>query len=204
MCRQLHPEEEEEVAAAGVEAQQLDIEAAPGMAQRAGGASRRPAEIVNAMAKLVDARAELAEARAAMAAPPADAVILDIADDDDPVPSRFDCASDQRGPSPRGSSREPGASGRHRRRDEVVAAARDRACLSPERQARRRRRRRRPRWRRRPKRRPTPWPGHSYGTPSAEARTPQRQTRCPMCGACAEAKEAKRSRDDDAGPSGGQ
>lgn len=47
------------------------------------------------MAELADARAELAEARAAIAAPPADAVIHDIADDDVPVPMRFDCAGDQ-------------------------------------------------------------------------------------------------------------
>jgi hypothetical protein len=48
------------------------------------------------MAELADARAKLAEARAAIAAPPADAVIHDIWDDDVPVPMRFDCAGDQR------------------------------------------------------------------------------------------------------------
>nr|XP_051190760.1 homeobox-leucine zipper protein HOX4-like [Lolium perenne] len=47
------------------------------------------------MAELADAVAELANARAAMAAPPPDAVIHDIADDDAPVPGRFDCAGDQ-------------------------------------------------------------------------------------------------------------
>ncbi|KAK1682266.1 hypothetical protein QYE76_043114 [Lolium multiflorum] len=82
MCRQLHPEEE--VAAAGVEAQQLDLEAAAAEAAEhaEGRLAATRAEIANARAELVDARAELAEARAAMAAPPADAVILDIADDD--------------------------------------------------------------------------------------------------------------------------
>jgi hypothetical protein len=47
------------------------------------------------MAELADARAELAEARTAIAAPPADAVIHDIADDDPPVPRRFEFAGDQ-------------------------------------------------------------------------------------------------------------
>ncbi|KAK1605708.1 hypothetical protein QYE76_029381 [Lolium multiflorum] len=101
MCRQLHPEEEEEVAAAGVEAQ-LDMEVAVAEAEVAEAAERAEgrlaatrAEIANAMAELADARAELAEARAAIAAPPADAVIHDIADDDVPVPMRFECAGDQ-------------------------------------------------------------------------------------------------------------
>ncbi|KAK1618564.1 hypothetical protein QYE76_024081 [Lolium multiflorum] len=103
MCRHLHPEEEEEVVA-GVEAQQLDLEAAEAevaeavavAAERAEGrlAATR-AEIANAMAELADARAELAEARAAMAAPPADAVIHDIMDEDAPILGRFDCADDQ-------------------------------------------------------------------------------------------------------------
>ncbi|KAK1619730.1 hypothetical protein QYE76_025247 [Lolium multiflorum] len=94
ICRQLHPEEEEdEVAAAGVEAQQLDLEVAEAEAEVAeaeaeaaeraeGRLAATRAEIANAMAELADARAELAEARAALAAPPADAVIHDIADDD--------------------------------------------------------------------------------------------------------------------------
>ncbi|KAK1627051.1 hypothetical protein QYE76_001366 [Lolium multiflorum] len=99
MCRQVHPEEEEEeVAAAGVEAQQLDLDAAAAEAEVAeavaeaaeraeGRLAATRAEIANAMAELADARAELAEARAAMAAPPADAVIHDIADDDPPCPA---------------------------------------------------------------------------------------------------------------------
>ncbi|KAK1669001.1 hypothetical protein QYE76_057160 [Lolium multiflorum] len=106
MCRHLHPEVEEEVAAAGVEAQQLDLvaaaevevaEAVEEVAERAEGrlAATR-AEIANAKAELDDARAELAEARVAIAAPPADAVIHDIADDDPPVPRRFECAGNQR------------------------------------------------------------------------------------------------------------
>jgi hypothetical protein len=94
MCRQLHPEEEEdEVAAAGVEAQQLDLEVAEAeAAERAEGrlAATR-AEIANAMADLADARAELAEARAAMAAPP----VAPPADDDAPVPRRFECFGHQ-------------------------------------------------------------------------------------------------------------
>ncbi|KAK1670228.1 hypothetical protein QYE76_058387 [Lolium multiflorum] len=74
MCRHLHPEEDEEVVSAGVEAEQQDLEAATAeAAERAEGrlAATR-AEIANAMAELADARAELAEARAAIAAPPAD------------------------------------------------------------------------------------------------------------------------------------
>ncbi|KAK1661877.1 hypothetical protein QYE76_050036 [Lolium multiflorum] len=90
MCRHLHLDEDEEVAAADVQAEQLDLEAAVAeAAERAEGrlAATR-AEIANAIAHLADARAELAEARAAMAAPleapPTDAVIHDITDDDPP------------------------------------------------------------------------------------------------------------------------
>ncbi|KAK1645499.1 hypothetical protein QYE76_063304 [Lolium multiflorum] len=106
MCRHLHPEEEEEeeeVAAADIEAQQLDLEAAEAEVAEAvaerraeGRLAATRAEIANAMAELADAMAELAEARAAIVAPPADAVIHDIADDDPPVPNRLECAGDQR------------------------------------------------------------------------------------------------------------
>ncbi|KAM0892637.1 hypothetical protein ACQ4PT_025627 [Festuca glaucescens] len=112
MCRHVHPEEDEELVATAVQADQLDLEAAAAeaevaeaeaeaeVAERAEGrlAATR-AEIADARAELADARAALAEARAAMAAPPAappaDAVIHDIADDDAPVPGRFECAGDQ-------------------------------------------------------------------------------------------------------------
>ena len=106
MCRLLHPEEEE-VVAAGVEAQQLDLEAAEAEVAEAEVAeaeveAAEPTQgcerLSEARAEIADARAELAEARVAIAAPPADAVIHDIADDDPPppVPSRFECAGDQR------------------------------------------------------------------------------------------------------------
>jgi hypothetical protein len=105
MCRHLHPEEEEEVVTAGVEAQQLDLDAVAAEAEVAqaeaaeraeGRLAATRAEIANTMAELADARAELGEARAAIAAPPTDAVIHDIADDVPPVPTRFECAGDQR------------------------------------------------------------------------------------------------------------
>ncbi|KAK1654055.1 hypothetical protein QYE76_071860 [Lolium multiflorum] len=123
ICRQLHPEEEEEVVAAGVEAQQLDLEVAAEAAERAEGrlAATR-AEIANAMAELADARAELAEARAALAAPPADAVIHDIADDDPPCPG----ASSAPGPFSRAVEQENG-SWRSPSPPGTAAAARDRA-----------------------------------------------------------------------------
>ncbi|KAK1662854.1 hypothetical protein QYE76_051013 [Lolium multiflorum] len=111
MCRQVHPKEEEKLAADAFQAEQLDQEAAD--AEAAGRAlerQRRAAameEISEARAELraelTEARAELAEARAKMAtasaalaaalpfptAPPTDDVIHDIADDNEDEPIRF-------------------------------------------------------------------------------------------------------------------
>ncbi|KAK1662652.1 hypothetical protein QYE76_050811 [Lolium multiflorum] len=78
ICPQLHPEEEDEVAAAGVEAQQVDTEVAEAERGRAPRGDQGGDRQLHGRARRW---AELAEARAAIAAPP-DAVIHDIADDD--------------------------------------------------------------------------------------------------------------------------
>ncbi|KAK1617602.1 hypothetical protein QYE76_023119 [Lolium multiflorum] len=98
MCRQAHPEDEQLVADA-FQADQLGLEAAEADAAERAQARER---LAAARAEIADARVEIAEARAAMAAPPAappaDAVIHDIAvdaNDDDVVPARFRCDGDQ-------------------------------------------------------------------------------------------------------------
>ncbi|KAK1608681.1 hypothetical protein QYE76_032354 [Lolium multiflorum] len=97
MCRQAHPKDEQLVADA-FQVEQLDLEAEA--AEHAQGRERLAVartEITDARAELAEVRAELTEARAAPpVAPPADAVIHDIADDDVVVPSHFECADDQR------------------------------------------------------------------------------------------------------------
>ncbi|KAK1608996.1 hypothetical protein QYE76_032669 [Lolium multiflorum] len=99
MCPHVHPEEDEELVAAGVQAEQLDLEEAAAEAEVADAAERAEGQLAVTRVEITDIRAALAEARAAMAvppaAPPADAVIHDIADDDAPEPGRFKCADDQ-------------------------------------------------------------------------------------------------------------
>jgi AmiR/NasT family two-component response regulator len=52
-------------------------------------------ELTEAQAEMVAASATLAAAPPLPVAPPTDIVIHDIADDDEDVPSRFECADDQ-------------------------------------------------------------------------------------------------------------
>ncbi|KAK1682596.1 hypothetical protein QYE76_043444 [Lolium multiflorum] len=106
MCHQAHPEDEYLVVNV-FQAEQLDLEATEVEAEvaeaeaeaveRAQGRERLAAaraEIADTRAELAEARAELAEAHAAMAAPPVEAIIHDIVDDD-VVPSRFECVDNQ-------------------------------------------------------------------------------------------------------------